>query len=164
MFAGTFRLGFRIHTKELKMRVEIFNSEDHDVNFKCTGNGEFECYREYECRHEGEYDQDGSQFNYDDAVEYVEEILFSRKLPKYGWHMSSDNIGWQGRSGFKLFVASSGPRFIENVIPDYDNHTTIWKIGGGFEVSQSSHDRTMGTTFYIRHATKDEMEAHYYGL
>ena len=63
------------------MRVEIFNSEDHAVNFKCqcTDFGEAECQREYECRHEGEYDQDGSQFNYDDAVEYVEEILFSRR-------------------------------------------------------------------------------------
>lgn len=74
------------------------------------------------------------------------------------WRDDATNMGWQSRSGHKVFGAETGEGFLRAISPDTDCMYRIWKHGKGFRVRISHHDAPMGEHHVIMPATAKEVE------
>lgn len=69
--------------------------------------------------------------------------------PTGNWKAEGKNLGWQRMSGLKYFLASTGTKFLQELLPKTDCTFYIYLIENGFEITNYHHDAPTGETYIV---------------
>jgi hypothetical protein len=87
------------------------------------------------------------------------EELEKRANGSYTWRADGRNMGWQHRSGYKMFRAKNALEFLDAILPKTECHIQIFKSGRrGLSLRVSHHDAPTGEWYEVRPLTKKEYE------
>lgn len=89
--------------------------------------------------------------------EYVIDEMTNHLENKTGYfHIYSNSMGWDNRSGYKYFFAEDGETFFREVLPDCELTMNIKSHYKGYKMRLSHHDRPMGETYIIKPISEKE--------
>ncbi len=88
---------------------------------------------EEEIRQEIYADRDFWQFRWSDLTDALTEILQQKNRNGY-WKARVRNFGWRSLDGWKYFMAETGSKFLEQILPQTDCHFTIFNYGRGLAI------------------------------
>lgn len=99
-------------------------------------------------------DSDYWQMEWEYFCDWLTELM---KGCEY-WRDDATRMGWQSRTGYKVFNAENGTEFLRAISPDTDCSYTITPHYNGFKVRISHHDAPMGEYHTIRPISADKYE------
>lgn len=69
----------------------------------------------------------------------------------YFWSASAENIGWQHRSGEKVFRADTAKELLEQLLPKTNQYTLrVYDTDGKFTIRCAHHDAPTGEFYYVQ--------------
>lgn len=87
---------------------------------------------------------------WDHFTEWLGELMGEQEY----WRDDATHMGWQARTGYKVFKAETGNEFIRAISPDTECSYTITPHYKGFKIRISHHDAPMGEYHTIRPITE----------
>lgn len=75
------------------------------------------------------------------------EISTAMHDNKY-WKGKMVNFGWRGVSGEKYFIADSGLKLLQEILPKTDCSFKVYKKGKGLAINNAHHDSPMWREWY----------------
>jgi hypothetical protein len=98
-------------------------------------------------------DSDYWTMQWESVVEYMTELMSGRTY----WRDDATHMGWQNRSGYKVFKAENGQQFIDAITPNTSDFSlTVYKYYSGFKIRIGHHDAPMGEHHIIKAITEDQ--------
>jgi hypothetical protein len=143
-------------TKEKTLTWTGYASEEEIKDYMENSNegvdGELELMMSLEQARESiNDDYDYWKWQWEDFTDYLTELMGEQKY----WRDDATNMGWQNRTGFKVFEAKNGQEFINVISPDTDCHYEITPHGKGFKIRLSHHDAPMGEHHLVTPMTEE---------
>ena len=100
-------------------------------------------------------DSDYWTIQWESVVEYMTELMSGRIY----WRDDAEGMGWQSRSGYKVFKAETGAEFIDAITPNTSDFSlTVYKYYSGFKIRIGHHDAPMGERHVIRAITEKQYQ------
>jgi hypothetical protein len=88
----------------------------------------------------------------DTVIEIADELdeHIESKNPEYKWEAHVKNFGWQKKNGtMDKFEAKDGQELLNNLLPQTENHFTIFEFKKtGFAINNKHHDNMDGDEWY----------------
>ena len=104
-------------------------------------------------------DSDLFDQEWDCFKDHLDEQLEKRANASNTWRADGRNMGWQQRSGYKVFKAKNALEFLDAILPKTDCHIQIFKSGKrALSLRVSHHDAPTGEWYEVRPLTKEEYE------
>tara|TARA_Y100000310_G_scaffold320098_1_gene376158 strand:- start:1407 stop:1868 length:462 start_codon:yes stop_codon:yes gene_type:complete len=126
--------------EEVKAEMEAYNADEVGLKNPIT-------FEEMETQMaNGDY----YYYAWEDFTEYLTELMNKKTY----WRDDAKNMGWQNRSGYKVFEADNGSDFIKAISPDTDCVYQIYKHYNGFKIRISHHDAPMGEHHVVKPITE----------
>jgi hypothetical protein len=102
-----------------------------------------------------EWNTDDQIDNMDAWIEFTDDLtpLLCKIAKSTKWYCEVQNFGWMKRNGYKSFVASTGAKFLHQILPQTECNFKIFVEGTGFgrkiKIQNWHHDSNDGSEWYI---------------
>jgi hypothetical protein len=93
-------------------------------------------------------DTDQFQFEWEDMTECLTDALHA-VAPEGRFHVEGRNMGWQRRSGYKVFTAHDGQTFLDELLPCAECTFTIERAGDTLYIRNAHHDAPCGEYYTV---------------